>query len=126
MLKPIEPRQNRLERVVMEDLVPSDHLLRKLDRYLQFDFIRDQVKSLYCENNGRLAVDPVLMFKSLFIGYLFGVRTYFVWIIFLSALLIWLKIFLLPLASKPPKHDHLHAQIHDQVQADSAMAALPH
>lgn len=75
MLKPIEPRQNRLEMVVMEDLVPADHLLRKLDRYLEFDFIRDQVKSLYCENNGRPAVDPVLMFKMLFIGYLFGVRS---------------------------------------------------
>lgn len=75
MLKPIEPRQNRLEMVVMEDLVPSDHLLRKLDRYLDFEFIRDRVKSLYCENNGRPAVDPVLMFKMLFIGYLFGVRS---------------------------------------------------
>ena len=46
MLKPIEPRQNRLEMGVMEDLVPSDHLLRILDRYLEFEFIRDQVKSL--------------------------------------------------------------------------------
>lgn len=75
MLKPIEPRQNRLEMVVMEDLVPTDHLLRKLDRYLDFDFIRDQVKSLYCENNGRPALDPVVLFKMLFIGYLFGVRS---------------------------------------------------
>ena len=75
MLKPIEPRQNRLEMVVMEDLVPTDHLLRKLDRYLNFDFIRDQVKSLYCENNGRPALDPVVLFKMLFIGYLFGVRS---------------------------------------------------
>ena len=57
----------------MENLVSSDHLLRKLDRYLEFDFIRDQAESLYCENNGRPAVDPVLMFKVLFIGYLFGV-----------------------------------------------------
>ena len=61
--------------VMMEDLVPSDHLLRKLDQYLDFEFIRDRVKSLYCQNNGRPAVDPVLMFKMLFIGYLFGVRS---------------------------------------------------
>lgn len=32
----------------MEDLVPSDHLLRKIDKCLHFDFIRDHVKSLYC------------------------------------------------------------------------------
>ncbi|AIS28497.1 hypothetical protein BM44_2847 [Burkholderia mallei NCTC 10247] len=30
---------------------------------------------LYCADNGRPALDPVVMFKLLFIGYLFGVRS---------------------------------------------------
>ena len=30
---------------------------------------------LYCANNGRPAIDPVVLFKMLFIGYLFGVRS---------------------------------------------------
>lgn len=75
MLKEPTPRQHALEMVVLEDLVPKDHLLRKIDKYIDFEFIRDKVRHLYCDNNGRPAVDPVLLFKMLFIGYLFGVRS---------------------------------------------------
>jgi transposase len=75
MLKNPSPRQHTLEMVILEDLVPTDHLLRKIDKYIDFEFIRDQVRHLYCDNNGRPAVDPVLLFKMLFIGYLFGVRS---------------------------------------------------
>jgi transposase len=75
MLKGPTPRQHTLEMVILEDLVPADHLLRKIDNYISFDFIRDKVRHLYCDNNGRPAVDPVLLFKMLFIGYLFGVRS---------------------------------------------------
>jgi transposase len=75
MLKEPTPRQHTLEMVILEDLVPADHLLRKLDKYIDFEFIRDKVRHLYCDNNGRPAVDPVLLFKMLFIGYLFGVRS---------------------------------------------------
>jgi transposase len=69
MLKEPTPRQPTLEMVILEDLVPADHLLRKLDKYIDFEFIRDKVRHLYCGNNGRPAVDPVLLFKMLFIGY---------------------------------------------------------
>lgn len=75
MLKEPTPRQHTLEMVILEDLVPADHLLRKIDKYIDFEFIRDKVRHLYCDNNGRPAVDPVLLFKMLFIGYLFGVRS---------------------------------------------------
>ena len=75
MLKEPTPRQHTLEMVILEDLVPADHLLRKIDKYIDFEFIRNQVRHLYCDNNGRPAVDPVLLFKMLFIGYLFGVRS---------------------------------------------------
>lgn len=75
MLKEPTPRQHTLEMVILEDLVPKDHLLRKIDKYISFEFIRDKVRHLYCDNNGRPAVDPVLLFKMLFIGYLFGVRS---------------------------------------------------
>ena len=75
MLKNPSPRQHTLEMVILEDLVPADHLLRKIDKYIDFEFIRNKVRHLYCDNNGRPAVDPVLLFKMLFIGYLFGVRS---------------------------------------------------
>ena len=37
----------------MEELVPQNSLFRKIDRYIDFNFIYDEVKNLYCENNGR-------------------------------------------------------------------------
>src|SRR5690606_39284364 len=75
MLKAPSPRQHTLEMVILEDLVPADHLLRKIDKYIDFEFIRNKVRHLYCDNNGQPAVDPVLSFKMLFIGYLFCVRS---------------------------------------------------
>lgn len=61
--------------VTLEELVPPDHLLRLIDRHIPFDFIRDATRHLYCADNGRPAVDPVQLFKMLFIGYLFGIRS---------------------------------------------------
>ncbi|SNT24943.1 Transposase, partial [Azospirillum sp. RU38E] len=61
--------------VTIASLVPSDHLLRKIDAALDFSFIRDRVAHLYCADNGRPALDPVVLFKTLLIGYLFGVRS---------------------------------------------------
>jgi transposase len=64
-----------MEFVCIEELVPKDHLLRKIDKVIDFEFIREKVKDLYCADNGRPAVNPVVLFKMLFIGYLFGVRS---------------------------------------------------
>ena len=61
--------------VTVDSLVPADHLLRKIDAVIDFSFIHELVCDLYCPDNGRPALDPVLMFKALFIGYLFGVRS---------------------------------------------------
>lgn len=63
------------EFVNIESLVPQDHLLRKIDRVIDFDFIRGKVEHLYCLDNGRPAIDPVMLFKMIFIGYLFGIRS---------------------------------------------------
>lgn len=75
MLKPAHPAQTELEMVTLEELVPKDHLLRLIDQHIRFDFIRTETESLYCANNGRPAIDPVVLFKMLFIGYLFGIRS---------------------------------------------------
>lgn len=75
MLKDPPPKQHTLEMVTLEELVPQDHLLRAIDRHIEFEFIREATAPMYCENNGRPAIDPVLLFKMLFIGYLFGVRS---------------------------------------------------
>src|SRR5690606_14567131 len=75
MLKKPAPSQTALEMVTLDSLVPKDHLLRKIDAVIDFSFIHDRVAGLYCADNGRPALDPTLMFKALFIGYLFGIRS---------------------------------------------------
>ena len=75
MLRKPGPEQTALEMVTLEGLVPQDHLLRKIDAVIDFSFIHDRVAGLYCPDNGRPPLDPTLMFKALFIGYLFGIRS---------------------------------------------------
>lgn len=75
MLRDHDNKQIGMEFVCIEELVPKEHLLRKIDRVIDFEFIREKVKELYCADNGRPAVDPVVLFKMLFLGYLFGIRS---------------------------------------------------
>ena len=63
------------EFVSIDSLVPQDHILRKIDKYIDFSFIDDLVKDLYCHDNGRPAVDPKIIVKMLLLGYLFGIRS---------------------------------------------------
>lgn len=75
MLKEPTAYQHELEMVTLESLVPADHLVRKIDAAIDLTFIRAKVAHLYCANNGRPAIDPVLLFKLLLLGYLFGIRS---------------------------------------------------
>ena len=75
MLRKPLPEQTAIEMVSLDGLVPKDHLLRKIEAVIDFSFIHDRVAGLYCPDNGRPPLDPTLMFKALFIGYLFGVRS---------------------------------------------------
>jgi len=75
MLTRPAPEQTAIEMVTLDELVPRDHLLRKIDALVDFSFIHDLTAPLYCPDNGRPPLDPTLMFKALFIGFLFGVRS---------------------------------------------------
>lgn len=75
MFRSDESSQICAEFVSIEDLVPEDHLLRKIDAFIEFDFIREKTRNLYCQDNGRPCIDPIVLFKMLFIGYLFGIRS---------------------------------------------------
>lgn len=70
-----QSEQTEYEFVCLDQLVPQDHLLRKIDSVIDFEFIRGKVEHLYCHTNGRPGIDPVVLFKILFIGYLFGIRS---------------------------------------------------
>lgn len=66
--------RNCFEIVSIEDLVPKDHLVRKVDKALDFDFIYPLVESMY-SSQGRPSIDPIILFKMVFIQYLFGIRS---------------------------------------------------
>ena len=67
--------QSELILYTMEDLVPEDSLYRKIDKYIDFSFIYDEVMDMYCENNGRPSIDPVVLFKLVFIQALDGLKS---------------------------------------------------
>lgn len=73
MLRDTSPQQYQLEMVTLEQLVPKDHLVRKIDTAIDFEFIRAEVAHLYCKDNGRPAIDPLVLFKIMLLGYVFGV-----------------------------------------------------
>ena len=45
MLRTPKPTQSELEMVTLEELVPQDHLLRKIDEHIDFTFIHPLVES---------------------------------------------------------------------------------
>ena len=55
-------------------MVPENHLLRKIDRMVSFDFIYD-FQAQYYPAAGRPSIDLVSMFKMLLIGYLYGIKS---------------------------------------------------
>ena len=66
--------RNQVEFNSLEDLVPQDHLLRKIENALDFNFIYDEVAELYSAV-GRPSVDPVVLIKIVLIQYLFGISS---------------------------------------------------
>jgi transposase len=75
MLRRKETEQTQFELVTYDILVRPDHLLRKIDKAIDFSFIYDLCEPLYCPDNGRPAVDPEVLFRMLFIGYLYGIKS---------------------------------------------------
>ena len=74
MFKPKESSQSEYEFVSIDELVPDDHLLRLIDKYIDFSFLLEKVGPYYSDDNGR-PTDPLILFKMLFIGYIYGIRS---------------------------------------------------
>ena len=66
--------QITFEVIDLDIMVPKNHLLRKIQRSLQFDFIYEKTQDLYAQT-GRPSIDPVLLVKMLLIGYLYGIKS---------------------------------------------------
>ena len=67
-----DDKQDRFVMATLETLMPKDHFLRDLDKYVDFSFIYDRVKHLY-SRTGRRSIDPVVLVKMILLGFLYGI-----------------------------------------------------
>jgi transposase len=68
--------QKQIKFLCIEDLVPENHIVRDLDKSIDFSFIYEAVKGLYSEIEwGKPGIDPVCLFKIVLIQYMFGIRS---------------------------------------------------
>lgn len=58
----------------LESLVPENHLLKRIEKIISFEFVRDKTKTYY-SHTGKPSIDPVVLIKMLLIGYLFDIRS---------------------------------------------------
>jgi Thiamine pyrophosphate enzyme, N-terminal TPP binding domain len=57
----------------LDDHVPDDHLLRRIDRFLDLEKVRTELRPFY-SSIGRPSIDPELMMRMLIVGYCMGIR----------------------------------------------------
>ncbi len=58
----------------LDDLVPADHLARKVDAVLDLSWLRAELAPYY-SHTGRPSIDPELMLRMLIVGYVFAIRS---------------------------------------------------
>ena len=58
----------------LDDHIPSNHLLRGVDRFLDLNQLREHLSPFY-SHTGRPSIDPELMVRMLIVGYCFGIRS---------------------------------------------------
>ena len=58
----------------LEDQIPDDHLLKRLDRFIDFGFVRERLRDTYSAM-GRPSIDPEVLLRLLLVGYLYGITS---------------------------------------------------
>ena len=75
MTKNADKKREQMMMFSMNDMVPQNHMLRLIDRAINWNFIYDLVEEKYCPDNGRPSMDPVMLIKIPFIQYLYGIKS---------------------------------------------------
>src|SRR3984893_3541485 len=58
----------------LEEQIPADHLLRMINCYVDFSFVREQLNGFYSAT-GRPSIDPEVLLRLLVVGYLYGITS---------------------------------------------------
>ena len=56
---------------IYDAVIPANHLLRRIKENIDFSFVNPMLRKQYCENWGRPAKEPEMMFKLLFLKKLY-------------------------------------------------------
>ncbi|MBE6030869.1 MAG: transposase, partial [Clostridiales bacterium] len=75
MLSKNQKNTSQIQMVSLDQLVPQDHLLRKIDKAVDFSFIYDLVEEKYSADTGRPSLDPVMLIKIPLIQYMYGIKS---------------------------------------------------
>jgi transposase len=57
----------------IDQFIPEDHILRRVDRILDLTWLREEVRESYCEDNGRPGIDPEAAVRLMLAGFFHGV-----------------------------------------------------
>lgn len=57
----------------LEDLIPDDHVLARIDRVLDLNWLHEEVADRYCADNGRPGIDPEVAVRLMLAGFLLGI-----------------------------------------------------
>jgi transposase len=71
-------RQERNQRQLfiagdIDQFIPEDHILKRVDRVLDLGWLREKVRESYCEDNGRPGIDPEAAIRLMLAGFFHGI-----------------------------------------------------
>ena len=63
MTQNADKKRGQIQMFCIDDLVPENHLLRVIDKAIDWTFIYDLVEDKYSPDFGRPSMDPVMLIK---------------------------------------------------------------
>ena len=57
----------------LRELVPDDHILKRVDAILARVWLHDEVRACYCQDNGRPSIDPEAALRLMLAGFFQGI-----------------------------------------------------
>jgi len=62
--------------LIYNQAIPKEHFLRKLSEVVDFSFVNEICEDLYCPDNGRPCWEPQVIFKAIFLQFLYDLSDY--------------------------------------------------
>lgn len=75
MTQNADKKREQVHMFCMDDMVPQNHLLRVIDKAINWNFIYNLVEDKYSTDFGRPSMDPVMLIKIPFVQYLYGIKS---------------------------------------------------